>query len=130
MADCICKYGNKLSSTANFCGQCGNPKPMCTNDTRLCSCGKKYLLSSNNNFCIDCGSKLDNEASLDTPIMHDNISRSTAATAEIQGENQKVSGKKFKHLFYHSAVFNKKFKGWPAFRCMEIPKYTKTGWVL
>ena len=46
-------------------------------------------------FCIDyCRSKPDNEASLDTLIMHDNISRSTMATAEIQGENQHVNGKK------------------------------------
>ena len=109
MEDCVCKCGNKLFSTANFCG---NPRPMCTNDTRLCSCGKEYFLSSNNNFCIDCGSKLVNEASFDTLIMHDNISRSTVATAEIQGENQHVNGKKFKHLFYHSAVFNQNiFKG-------------------
>ena len=99
MEDRACKWGNKLSSTANFCGQCGNPRPMCTNDTRLCSCGKEYFLSSNNNFCIDCGSKLVNEASLDTLIMHDIISKSTTATAEIQGENQHLNGKKFKHLF-------------------------------
>ena len=41
--------------------------------------------------------------------MHDNISRSTAATAEIQGENQHVNGKKFKHLFILLPCSIKKF---------------------
>ena len=51
---------------------------------------KEYFLSSNN----ISASIIAEASSTMKQVMHDNISRSTAATSEIQGENQHVNGKK------------------------------------